>query len=91
MLTISVVMDFCAGRPSHRATLAALAHAAEAADVHVNVAVVGTDEVDEPFLSGLAQPQRAVVIGPGTPYRSPGGAHAVIRLARERGVPLVAT
>lgn len=32
MLTISVVMDFCAERPSHRATLAALAHAAEAAD-----------------------------------------------------------
>jgi CTP synthase (UTP-ammonia lyase) len=91
MLTISVVMDFCVERPSHRATLAALDHAAEAADVNINVGVVGTDAVDEGFLSGLTAPSQAVVIGPGTPYRSPDGAHAVIRMARERGVPLVAT
>jgi hypothetical protein len=31
------------------------------------------------------------MIGPASPYRSMDGALAAVRLARERGVPLVAT
>jgi CTP synthase (UTP-ammonia lyase) len=33
----------------------------------------------------------AIVIGPGSPYRDPKAAHAVVREARERDIPLVGT
>jgi CTP synthase (UTP-ammonia lyase) len=43
-------------------------------------------DVDE-----IARPGSALVIGPGSPYRDQDAAHAVVRAARERDVPLVGT
>ena len=39
----------------------------------------------------VRHPGSAVVVGPGSPYANPDAVHAVIRTARERGVPLVGT
>lgn len=82
---IVTVIDQAASAPYHRATLAALAHAAAHLGVEVSIEVTPTDALDPADLGD------GVVIGPGTPYRRPEAAHAAIRAARERGVPLVAT
>ena len=81
--TITVVMDLAPDRPYHRATVAAIGHAADAAGVAVDVQVVTTDAV-----GALGD---GVVIGPGSPYREPAAVERVIRGARERGLPLVGT
>ena len=39
----------------------------------------------------IADPGAAVVVGPGSPYRNRDGVLAVIRSAREKGIPLVGT
>jgi len=85
--TIMVVMDLPPAHRFHRATLDALEHAG-AGGAGRPVVVVTTDGID-PFrdLVGVA----GVVIGPGSPYRDPDAAEAVIRTARVRGVPLVGT
>jgi hypothetical protein len=83
--TITVLIDSPPTAPYHRATIAALRHAIELRedrDAFV-LDVVNTDRV-----GALGD---AVVIGPGTPYNAPKAAEDVIRTARERGVPLVAT
>jgi CTP synthase (UTP-ammonia lyase) len=91
MLTVLVVMDLPAGQAYHAATLAALGHAASDAGLEADIRVVPTDQIDDDVFSRLGLPGTAVVIGPGSPYRDPDTAHEVIRLARERGVPLVGT
>jgi CTP synthase (UTP-ammonia lyase) len=91
MLTVLVVMDLPSGQAYHAATLAALGHAASDAGLDAGIRVVPTDQIDDDIFSRLGGPGTAVVIGPGSPYRDPDRAHEVIRLARERGVPLVGT
>jgi hypothetical protein len=85
MPAITVLIDSPADAPYHRATLAALRHAIDRRADHATfrVDVVRTDAVDTL--------DNAVVIGPGTPYDDPGAAEDVIRAAREKGLPLVAT
>ena len=86
--TITVLLDLPPASAFHRATLAALDHAIEASGRALAVRVAGTDAFagrdDARFGAG-------VVIGPGSPYRDPNAAEDVIRVARERGVPLVGT
>ena len=81
--TITVLMDLPPEQAYHRATVAALEHAADVLDVAVDVRVATTDAIG-PLGDG-------VVIGPGSPYRDPMAVESVIRQARERGVPLVGT
>ena len=81
--TITVLMDLPPEQAYHRATVAALGHAADALGVAVDVRVVTTDAI-----GALGH---GVVIGPGSPYRDPMAVESVIRQARERGVPLVGT
>ena len=86
---VNLLVDLPAEHPYHRASLAALDDAARQLDLPVDVRVVPTDTIDS--AERLTRDGAAVFIGPGTPYRKPEAADAVIRSARERGVPLVAT
>lgn len=91
MVTITVLIDLPPRHAYHVATLAALDHAAVAMGIERRITVVRTDQVDAAVLGGAGRLHAGVVIGPGTPYIRPEAAHEVIRLARERGIPLVAT
>ena len=88
ILNVGVVMDLPSGYRYHRATLAAIEHAAGALTLEMNLKVIPSTSLSGlPTLDGLA----AVVIGPGSPYRDPEAVLDSVRSARERGVPLVAT
>jgi CTP synthase (UTP-ammonia lyase) len=88
-VVVSVLIDSPADHRFHLATLAALRHASDQLGLAIEVRVVPTDTIRDPSI--VATPGSAVVIGPGTPYRDPEAAHAVVREARERNIPLVGT
>jgi CTP synthase (UTP-ammonia lyase) len=79
---VAVIGDYQPENETHAATDAALGH------VGLEFEWIGTDAVD---------PEDAVAahdglwIAPASPYRNMEAALEVIRLARERGVPLVGT
>jgi len=82
---VGVVGDFDARRSTHPATTQALAHVGLDAEWVPTVEIL--PESPEARLARYA----GLFIASGSPYRSMEGALAAIRLARERGVPLVAT
>ena len=88
-LVVSVLIDLPLDQRYHSATLEALGHASEQMTIPIAVRVVGTDTIAD--ADAIAAPGSAVVVGPGSPYRDPEAVHAVVRAARERGVPLVGT
>lgn len=88
-VVVNLLIDYAAEHPYHRASVAALQDASGQTGVPVEIRVVPTDTIDGS--DRLTDPGSAVFIGPGTPYRNPDAANAVIRSARERGAPLVAT
>ena len=88
-VVVSVLIDLAADHPYHRATLKALRHASSHLGLTTNIRVVRTDKIGD--VDDVVRPGTAVVIGPGSPYRNQESAHAVVRAARERGVPLVGT
>jgi CTP synthase (UTP-ammonia lyase) len=88
-LVVSVLIDLPPRHEYHAATLAALRHASEHIAAPIEIRVVPTDTIGDIDL--IAAPGSAVVVGPGSPYRDPEAVHAVVRAARERGVPLVGT
>jgi CTP synthase (UTP-ammonia lyase) len=88
-VVVTVLMDLPPGHRYHVATLDALGHAAAARGIPIDVRVVRTDTIRDP--SRIAARGSAVVIGPGSPYRDQEAAHAVVREARERNIPLVGT
>lgn len=86
-LPITVVLDLPADHEFHRATLAALSHAAGADGTDLELSVMRTSEWGgDPSLLGAG-----VLVGPGSPYESEDAAYAVIRTARESGLPLLGT
>lgn len=85
---VDVIFDLPADSPSYQPTLAAVAHAADEVDCEIEVQVMRTDMIGDDYFDMLPD---GVVIGPGTPYRVPAAAEAVIRSAREQGLPLVGT
>ena len=87
-LPVSVILDSALTQPYHVATLAALAHAAEALSVTLDIRVTPSDTLDS---GAPVESYAAIVVGPGSPYRNPEAVLATIRAARERGVPLVGT
>ena len=87
-LRIDVIFDVAASSPYYEPTLRAVQDAALSVDLPVEVTVVRTATVDERYLLDLPD---AVVIGPGAPYDAPTAVEEVIRTAREKGLPLVAT
>ena len=88
-LVVTVLIDLPPDEHYHAATVAALRHASEHAGSPIEIRVVPTDMIGDPNV--IAAPGSAVVVGPGSPYRDPEAVHAVVRAARERGVPLVGT
>lgn len=86
MKRITLLIDLSRDARYYDATVEALRHAIDTAGVECAIDVVRTDQIGDPSAIG-----DGVVIGPGSPYRDPSAAEAVIRHARERGVPLVGT
>jgi len=90
-VALAVVGDYDAAFPPHRATDAAVAHAAAALGVAVDLRWVPTPEVAAAPATLGALLGHAVWIAPGSPYRSMDGALRAIRHARETGLPLLGT
>lgn len=86
-----LLIDLPSSHPYHRATRQALHDSGQQLGIAAEVRVVSTEDVGSGFLAEPGGPRRGIVIGPGTPYERPDAAHDAIRIARERGVPLVAT
>jgi CTP synthase (UTP-ammonia lyase) len=85
--TIAVVGDYGAERPTHKATQLALEHAVRPPLRFEWLASERAAELDDAELASYA----GLLISPGSPYRSMDGALRAIRVARERGVPLLGT
>jgi CTP synthase (UTP-ammonia lyase) len=88
-VVVTVLIDLPADHRYHSATLAALEHASEDRGMPIEVRVVPTDMIRDAF--DIAAATSAVIVGPGSPYRDPEAAQAVVREARERNIPLVGT
>ena len=88
-VVVTVLIDLPASHRFHRATLAALGHASEERGIPIEIRVMRTDTIRD--ACGVAAVTSAIVIGPGSPYHDPEAAHAVVREARERDIPLVGT
>jgi CTP synthase (UTP-ammonia lyase) len=85
---VLLLIDQPASAPYHQATVDAINHAARAGGTAVELQVSHTDQ------AAWAEDLRGidgVVIGPGSPYRDEAAVWAVVRSAREHGVPLVGT
>ena len=85
---ILVLFDRHVARRYADATTDALGHAVNRCGAHIRVHELPTSAIDA---SVLRHPGAGIVMGPGSPYDNPDGVLAVIRTARERGVPLVGT
>ena len=86
--SIRVLMDLPPTQRYAVATLAALDHAARGLGLEVDVRVLPTDTLGD---QAEVLSSSAIVVGPGSPYRDPEAVLTSIRLARERGIPLVGT
>lgn len=86
---IAIIGEYDACSAPHRATDAALEHAAATNGVRLDAEWVSTEGLDR----DLPRLRRAsgLWIAPGSPYKSMTGALAAIRLARKEQVPLLAT
>ena len=85
--TIAVVGDYGAERPTHKATQEALEHAVALPLRFEWLPSERAAEMEDADLASYA----GLLISPGSPYRSMDGALKAIRVARERGVPLLGT
>ena len=86
-MRVALLIDSPPDAPFHRATIEALEHAAASVGANLDLAVHSTDAVPPEVATAVD----GVVIGPGSPYRDHTAVWSVVRSARERGVPLVAT
>jgi CTP synthase (UTP-ammonia lyase) len=91
LVTLAIVADRDPEKESHRATDAALQHAAAALGVSLTAEWIATEAVEPGSAAGLLAPYDAVLLGPGAPYRSGDGAFAAVRFAREQGWPFFST
>jgi CTP synthase (UTP-ammonia lyase) len=89
-ISVGVIGDYDPEFPPHRATDAALAHAAAALGVEVEVCWHPTESLLDAEL-GRVLTEKALWCAPGSPYRSLDGALRAVRFARERDLPLLGT
>ncbi len=89
---IAIVGDYDPTRETHRATDAALRHAADSLGLGVTADWIPTEAL-EPSAAAMRLLERyhAVFLGPGAPYGSQEGAFAAVRFAREQGRPFFGT
>lgn len=88
-LNIAIVGDFDPAFPPHPATDTALRHGAAALDFDIRVEWLPTDRIAD--AASMLAGHDAVVVAPGSPYRSMGGALSAIQYARTCGLPLLGT
>jgi len=86
-LTIAVVGDYGAERPTHKATQQTLEHAVRPPLRFEWLATEAAMEMDDSELASYA----GLLVAPGSPYRNMDGALKAIRVAREGEVPLLGT
>src|SRR5208282_1718654 len=91
MTRIAIVGDYNAGNKSHVATSDAVDHCAAALGLTVEHQWVGTDALGGPEGTKRLGEFGGFWIGPGSPYKSMGGALSAIRMARGQGIPLLGT
>lgn len=89
-LVVVVIGDHQPRHPAHQATDLALGHAAANLGVGVETIWMATDTIDDAAAAGLAGVD-AMIIAPGTPYRSEAGALAAAQVARVSGTPVLGT
>jgi CTP synthase (UTP-ammonia lyase) len=90
LLRIGVVGDHQKGNETHRATAAAIDHAARHRAMEAEVTWIATPEIEgaaDKVLTGFD----ALWIAPGSPYQSMRGALEAITFARTRDLPLLGT
>ena len=90
MLRVGVVGDYDAGNETHRATDAALMHAAADMGTGAMGTWVGTDQVAAGGVGEVAGFD-CILVAPGSPYRDAGGALLAIHHARTTDIPLLGT
>jgi CTP synthase (UTP-ammonia lyase) len=88
MSTVSVLLDRQVAGQYDAATVDALGHAQRWLGPAVEIRLIPTGTIDKDL---ILRESAGVVIGPGSPYDNPDGVLAVIRSAREKGLPLVGT
>src|SRR3954470_6362915 len=88
--SLAIVADFN-GSKSHNATNAAIAHATARLGLAINPRWIGTAELRSGELLEELAASHGIWIGPGSPYQDMEGALSAIRVARERGIPLLGT
>jgi len=91
MTTIAIVGDYKAGNLSHVATSDAVGHCSAALGLAVEHRWIGTEELTRPQGMNRLAEFSGFWIAPGSPYKNMDGELAAIRMARERGIPLLGT
>lgn len=87
---VGVIGDFNPKNRSHVATNEALSHAADRADMVIEVQWIPTPSLETAVAQRL-RPYHALWCSPGSPYQSMVGALNAIRFARERSIPFLGT
>jgi len=87
---IGIIGDFRPDSRSHIATNEAIAHAANALGISIEVRWLPTPSL-EAQTEVILQPFDALWCSPGSPYQSMDGAIHAIRFAREAGRPFIGT
>ena len=90
-LNIRLVGEFQPDRPSHRATVEALQHAAEYLEATIDAKWVPTRSLQSAGWEKLLDGTDGLWLAPGAPYESQVGAHRSIGFAREHNVPFFGT
>lgn len=90
-LKVGVIGDYNAASRFHRATGTALAHAAAALSLAVEVVWLPTPTLVDGPRAAVLQDCDALWCAPGSPYQSMEGALQAIRYAREQGRPFIGT
>lgn len=87
---IGIIGDYD-GRRYHQATNEALAHAALARDLALDLQWLPTPALADAHAAAALESFDGFWCSPGSPYQSEAGALAAIRFARERGRPFIGT
>lgn len=90
-MKIAVIGDFESGRPSHKATNAALRHAADALSIELTADWLSTPSLETEIDDTNLKDYHGIFCSPGGPYKSMTGALEAIRFARESGWPFIGT
>lgn len=87
MIRIALIGEFDPTFPPHQATVAACAHSAEKLGIAVDAPWISTRDITVDVVREFS----ALWIAPGSPYKNLANTLAVIRYAREQGVPCFGT